>query len=199
MPDAQRVSGCGLDMLVHRWSDCTSGLKVLSGGVWNLRSCLCVFSYVSTRCECDLAAQQWCFLMCIWMCPAEVPEWLKLSMRTLLKRGHSRHTVGTHTHTDVWDAGNPLVPCQTDVVPPLTLFLLQLTCLGDVRAAKQKHEGGHHAALMEQIRLTSSHVQRSNTAEYFLHYSCMNYHVLRNHYHYSWLIGLETCLHFYIM
>lgn len=104
--------------------------------------------------------------MCVWMCPAEVPELVKLSMRTLLERGHSRNTAGTHTHTDVWDAGNPLVPCQTDVIPPLTLFLLHLTCLGDVRAAKQKHKGGDHAALMEQIRLTSSRVQHTNMAEH---------------------------------
>lgn len=78
--------------------------------------------------------------MCGRMGPAGLPESVKLSMRTLLERGHSRDTVYAHTHTDVWDAGNPLVLCQTDVVPSLTLFLLRLTCLDDVRAAKQKHK-----------------------------------------------------------
>lgn len=70
----------------------------------------------------------------------DCPELVKLSMRTLLERGHGRNTVRAQTHADVWDAGNPLVLRQTHVIPSLTLFLLHLTCLGDVRAAEQKHK-----------------------------------------------------------
>ena len=69
--------------------------------------------------------------------PAGLPDLDKLSMRSLLERGHSRTLCA---HTDVWDAGNPLVSRQTDVVPSMTLFLLHLTSLDDVRAAKQKHK-----------------------------------------------------------
>lgn len=69
-------------------------------------------------------------------------ELIKLSMRTTLERAHSSDIVRahTHTHTNVWDSGNPLVLRQTVDVSSLTFFLLYLTCLDDVRAPKHEHK-----------------------------------------------------------
>lgn len=62
------------------------------------------------------------------MAPAGPAVLVKSSMRTLLERGHSKDIVCAHiiTHADVWDAGNPLVFRQTDVIPSLTLFFATL-------------------------------------------------------------------------
>lgn len=57
------------------------------------------------------------------------------------------------------------MPRQTDVIPLLTLFLLQLTCLSDVRAAERTQiKGGDHTVLMEQIRPASSCAPRTHGA-----------------------------------